>query len=382
MLHFTTTSDIPRYDRLIERRNAELRNAEWYYGPQEWQMHNFQARFFYPTKLFDQLKITTAIQMFEESRNDRSLNSTTLRNRVEQVNALSLNIAFEKAIGLRGELYYGLELVHNNVSSEAKTIDLVDGSEGNASTRYPDDSKFSTVAAYISTKNHLNDKLIWNSGLRYTFTSLKSNLVENDFFDFPFEQIKLNHGSLNGSLGLVYLPETDLKLNAMISTGFRAPNVDDAAKIFDSEPGSVVVPNPDLKPETSYNFEYGVWASLKPELEIEFTNYFTSLRDALVRRPFTFNGESRILYDGILSDVFAETNVGRALIWGISAKIKAQLTDQLSFRTTYNFINGEDTIENLPLRHVSPNFGQMCLTYEEKKIQLYIFYKLLRKYSL
>ena len=126
VLHFTTTSDIPRYDRLIERRNAELRNAEWYYGPQEWQMHNFQARFFYPTKLFDQLKITTAIQMFEESRNDRSLNSTTLRNRVEQVNALSLNIAFEKAIGLRGELYYGLELVHNNVSSEAKTIDLVD----------------------------------------------------------------------------------------------------------------------------------------------------------------------------------------------------------------------------------------------------------------
>ena len=189
----------------------------------------------------------------------------------------------------------------------------------------------------------MNDKLIWNSGLRYTFTSLKSNLVENDFFDFPFEQIKLNHGSLNGSLGLVYLPETDLKLNAMISTG--APNVDDAAKIFDSEPGSVSMPTPDLKPETSYNFEYGVWASLKPELEIEFTNYFTSLRDALVRRPFTFNGESRILYDGILSDVFAETNVGRALIWGISAKIKAQLTDQLSFRTTYNFINGETLLK-------------------------------------
>ena len=32
--HYATTSHTPRYDRLIEYRNASLRSAEWYYGPQ------------------------------------------------------------------------------------------------------------------------------------------------------------------------------------------------------------------------------------------------------------------------------------------------------------------------------------------------------------
>ena len=43
------------------------------------------------------------------------------------------------------------------------------------------------------------------------------------------------------------------KLNA--STAFRAPNLDDIGKVFDSEPGSVVVPNQNLKPEYAYGGE-------------------------------------------------------------------------------------------------------------------------------
>ncbi len=46
------------------------------------------------------------------------------------------------------------------------------------------------------------------------------------------------------------------KLNA--STAFRAPNIDDIGKVFDSEPGSVVVPNETLKPEYAYGGELGL----------------------------------------------------------------------------------------------------------------------------
>ncbi len=367
-LHYSTSSDIPRYDRLIERRNGELRNAEWYYGPQEWQMHNIQSRFFYPTKLFDQLKITGAIQLIEESRNDRRLNSTTLRNRVEQVDVFSLNLDFEKAFGFRGELYYGIELVQNLVSSSAKTIDIVDGTEGLTSTRYPEDSEFGNKAIYVSTKNHINDKLIWNLGFRYTITGLRADFIDRGFFVLPFSEINNTNSSLNGSLGLVYLPNDKLKLNTVVSTGFRAPNVDDTGKIFDSEPGAVVVPNPDIKPETSNNWEYGITYKPNTYLELGLTNYYTFLRDALVRRPFTLNGESQIIYDGLLSDVFAEVNVGEAFIWGFSLALKAKLNKWLSFRTIYNYIEGEDTIENLPIRHVSPSFGQASLIYIADKL--------------
>ena len=44
----------------------------------------------------------------------------------------------------------------------------------------------------------------------------------------------------------------------MASTGFRAPNVDDLGKVFDSTPGQVIVPNPGLRPERTLNTEVGI----------------------------------------------------------------------------------------------------------------------------
>ncbi|MEA3505064.1 MAG: TonB-dependent receptor plug domain-containing protein [Bacteroidota bacterium] len=39
--HYSNSSNIPRYDRLIQEKNNELKYAEWYYGPQLWIMNNF-----------------------------------------------------------------------------------------------------------------------------------------------------------------------------------------------------------------------------------------------------------------------------------------------------------------------------------------------------
>jgi len=367
-LHYSSSSDVPRYDRLTERSNGSLRNAEWYYGPQEWQMHSLQSRFFYPTKMFDQLKMTTAIQRVEESRNDRRFGSDLLRSRKEKVDVLSFNLDFEKTYGLRGELYYGLEAVLNDVQSSAQQSDIVSGEITPTSTRYPDGgSDYNTLAAYISTKNHLNDKLILSTGLRYSYIRLKSRFVDDTFFDFPFDEISLKNGGLTGNLGLVYLPKAGWKFNAILSSGFRAPNVDDVGKVFDSEPGSVVVPNSDLKPETSYNIEYGISRQIGTGLKIEFVNYYSFLRDALVRRPFTFNGASQIQYDGVLSDVFAEVNVGEAFIWGLSLNVAATLNEGLTLRSSFTYTEGEDTVEQLPLRHVTPLFGETSITLTQSK---------------
>lgn len=367
-LHYSNSSDIPRYDRLIDRTNGALTNAEWYYGPQEWQMHSLQTRFFYPTKLFDQLKMTTALQRIEESRHDRRFGNDILRSRREKVEVISFNLDFEKTYGLSGELYYGLEAITNDVSSSAKTKDIISNAASPTSTRYPDGgSDYNTLAAYVSTKNHLSNNLIFSTGLRYSYITLKSRFVDDTFFDFPFDEISLKNGGLTGSLGLVFLPKPGWKFNAMLSSGFRAPNVDDVGKVFDSEPGSLVVPNPDLKPETSYNVEYGISRQIGSRLKIEFVNYYSFLRDALVRRPFTFNGDSQVLYDGVLSNVFAEVNVGEAFIWGFSFNVAATLYPNITLKSSFTYTDGEDTIENLPLRHVTPFFGETSLTVKQSK---------------
>lgn len=367
--HYSSSSDIPRYDRLIERTNGQLRNAEWYYGPQLWQMHTLQSNFYYPNRFFNKMRMTTAFQFVEESRHDRRYQSDILRSRNEKVDALSLNLDFDKTFGFNGELYYGLELVTNEVTSTAKTTNIVTNEQDVLSTRYPDGgSDYNTMAAYLSVKDNFGEKLIVSSGLRYTYTVLNAEFVDKTFFDFPFDDLKLNNGALTGNIGLVFLANNNLKLNALISSGFRAPNIDDVAKVFDSEPGVVIVPNSDLKPEFSYNVEYGVSKTFQNGLSLNMVNYFSFLRDALVRRPFSFNGQSQIDYDGTLSDVYAEQNVGKAFIWGLSLNAHWKMMNGLVINASITYNDGEDSIENLPLRHVTPIFGELGMTMNTKKL--------------
>ena len=108
-LHYSKTSDYSRYDRLIRpnRDDTGLRSSEWFYGPQKWFMGNLQINKKGNGIFYDGLKITTAYQHFEESRNDRDFQSTVRNTTKEKVDAISSNIDFEnKKIGnLR--LYYG-----------------------------------------------------------------------------------------------------------------------------------------------------------------------------------------------------------------------------------------------------------------------------------
>lgn len=367
--YYSGSSDIHRYDRLIERENNVLKNAEWYYGPQLWQMHAFQSNFTYPNTFFDRLKLTTAIQFVEESRHDRRFQSEILRNRKEKVNILSLNVDAYKSLGFSNELYYGLEMATNKVESSAFTEDIITKEIGALSTRYPNGgSDYSTAAAYLSIKNNLSSRLILNSGVRYTFTKLKSKFEDDTFYNFPYNEIKLSNGALTGNLGLVFNPGNGWKFNTLVSSGFRAPNVDDVAKVFDSEPGAVVVPNTEAKPEYSYNVEYGISRSIKDKFSFSYVNYFSFLRDALVRRPFTFNGQSQIEYDGVLSNVFAEQNVGEAYIWGASLFGKWNIQNGLSMSGSITYTEGEDSINKEPLRHVAPIFGELGMSMTQGKL--------------
>ena len=108
-LIYTETSDFSRYDRLI-RPNDDgdgLRSAEWFYGPQKWFMGNFQITRKGKNMFYDGVKLTTAYQHFEESRNERLFQEVDRFTTREKLDAFSVNLDFEnKKIGdLR--LYYG-----------------------------------------------------------------------------------------------------------------------------------------------------------------------------------------------------------------------------------------------------------------------------------
>ena len=375
--YFSETSSYSRYDRLIRPSRDEegLRSAEWYYGPQKWFMGNLQINKKGTGKFYDGLKITTAYQHFEESRNNRDFQDITLNKTREKVDALNLNIDFEnKKIG-NFRLYYGSEFIFNKVYSNGTDINIETKETSDAPSRYPDGSTWKSLAGYANGEYKAKPNFTLMSGLRYSHVWIDATF-DQTFYQFPFENADLSTGALTGSLGFSWFPKTDLQVTFNGSTGFRAPNIDDVGKIFDSEPGSVVVPNPDLEPEYAYNVELGIQKNFKDKVVFKGATFYTYLVDALVRRDYSFNGLSEIQYGGELSNVQAIQNAAKAYVYGFEFGLDAFLTDQWSLSSNLTITEGieeEEDGTDTPARHAAPTFGDFHIIWKNQKLKTDFF---------
>jgi len=371
-LHYSVTTDVPRYDRLIEYAGEDLRASEWYYGPQVWLMNSLNIQHRAASGLYDNARLILAHQRYEESRHDRRFGRNQLRHRNEAVNVISANLELEKAIGDKHTLYYGAELLLNKVGSVAEEENIASGDIGPLSTRYPDGSTWNAAAVYGSWKSKLSEKLNLLAGVRYNYVTFES-VFDTTFFPFPIMETKRSMGALNGSLGFTYLPNANWQFSLNGATGFRAPNIDDVGKIFDSAPGTVIVANADIDPEYAYSAEASITRRFGQSLSIELTGYYTLLDDALVRRTYQLNGQDSILYDGELSQIFAIQNSAQAWVWGIQAGLDAQLGGGFSLSSRFSYQQGEeqddDNTEYVPLRHAAPWFGVTRLRYQRPRFQ-------------
>lgn len=375
---YATTSDYDRYDRLTRKRNGEFRAAEWFYGPQKWFMTNFQVNKEGNGVLYNRAQATVTYQNSQESRNDRDFGGTDFFETDENVDAISAGLDFTRNLKNRkNKLFYGLEYVYNKVGSEGQVTDITTGNTSKTASRYPDGSTWQSLAAYASTQIELNPKTRLQSGLRYNHIWLSADFKENNvFFAFPFDDVNLSTGNLTGSVGLTHQLSKTVGLKTNIGTAFRAPNIDDVGKIFDSEPGSVVVPNPDLKSEYAYNGELGVNLNFSNVLRFDINGYYTLLNNALVRRDFNLNGITEIEYQGELSNVQAIQNSSKSEVYGLELGAKANLAEHLQLTGQFNYTNGVEQEEDgsyIPVRHVAPVFGNGHLIWKKKKLTLDAF---------
>lgn len=369
--HFSETSEYSRYDRHIRYRNGLPRYGEWAYGPQKWMMNNLNVTHTGNNGLYDRVAVRLARQDFEESRFDRDINKPERHIRIEAVVANSVNLDFIKSVGNRHKLFYGAELVHNDVASTGIDEDISLGESAPGPARYPQ-STWASYGAYVSDQFTASDKFTLQAGLRYNQYKLDATF-DTTFYPFPFATADLNSGALTGSLGSVYRPSEDWVISANAATAFRSPNVDDIGKVFDSEPGSVVIPNPNLEAEYAWSGDLGIAKVFGNILKIDLTAYYTQLKNALVRRDFTLNGLDSILYDGELSRVQAIQNAAVAHVYGIQAGVRLQLPAGFEFATDFNFQNGEEELDNgaiSPSRHAAPWFGVSKLTYTAQNLQI------------
>ena len=369
-LNYSATSDIPRYDRLVETDvNGNFVAAEWFYGPQEWMLHSLKTDLFKKTKWFDKARMILSYQKVKESRSDRKFQSLQLRTREETVDVYGINLDLEKDFTEKHALFYGLEYIHNNVSSVGMRRNILTGATGIAASRYPDGgSNYSSLASYANFRWKLEEDITLTGGIRYSKVWLNAQLSDQSGIDFPFDHFRLDNGAVNGSIGLTYRPDPNWQINVLFSNGFRSPNIDDVGKVFDGVNGIVSVPNPDLGPEFSYNTELGISKTWGEQVKFGTTGFYSYLNDAIVRRDFTFNNKDSILFDGELSRVKALVNNGYASIYGVSGELKIAFTKSLIFFGTFTWMDGQDQ-DSQPLRHTTPLFGASSLSFKSKKVK-------------
>ena len=376
-LFYTTTTDIPRYDRLIRYRGNTLRSAEWQYGPQRWFMSNLQVtKLSSNSNLYDKVKATVAYQNFQESRMDRDFQSDIKNIREEAVDAYAFNLDFEKTINTKTWFFYGLEYVFNKVKSEGIEENIATNIALPTISRYPNGATWQSAAAYSSIKYKPNPKFVFQSGLRFNHVTSKADFTENNvYLNLPFESSKNSAGALTGTAGISWTPNTTMQWKLNLSSAFRAPNIDDIGKVFDSEPGSVVVPNETLRPEYAYGGEVGLKLNFNEKFILDMSTYYTYLDNALVRRDFNLNGQTEIVYDGDLSNVQAIQNASKAWIYGFEVGLKYAISNRLKLTSQYSVIGGTEEEGNIevPIRHVAPYFGNTHLIWTNKHLKFDLF---------
>ena len=382
---YSTSSDIPRFDRLDEKHEETLKFAEWYYGPQERLLISPQLDINPGKSWLDKGTFTLAYQNIKESRIQRKLSSLERSYRNENVDIFSVNGDFMIPLSKNENraFTYGFEFLHNDVISDAygKTLevlgnDIIGFSDNfNVQTRYPDGgSSYVSSAVYLGYREDVNAKSTLNSGVRFTRTNLKASWIDQSIIVLPETNIKLDNSALTATLGYVYKPNKNIQLNTVISSGFRSPNIDDVGRVREKS-GNITVPNIHLKPEYAYSAEIGIQKYFNDKkFRFGFNTYYTLLKHYIIRDDFSMYGNSsfdgQLLYDDEMGNIVANQNRGNAYIHGYTASYQGKLSEYFTTNGFITYTKGRTYDSKEPLSSIPPLFGQFDINFTNKKFQL------------
>jgi len=408
-LQLSNTNNVPRYDRLQDTRNfggsigTTLRYAEWFYGPQKRVLGAYELNAV-KFGFLDEIKVNINYQDIEESRQTREYRrNDRFDSQVEKVKVFGTTIAGRTNFG-NNELAIGADMQLNDVKSVATRTNQNTGVVTKLNTRYPDGkntmNNFGIYAQH--TYKFASKKLVLNDGLRFQYITLKSNVLDNSFFTLPDTAVKQNNLAVTGNIGIVFTAHKNTIIRTSLSSGFRAPNIDDLAKVFESSTTAkqVVFPNADLKPEYTYNLDLSVTQNIANKVTVELTGFYTLFRNAIIKAPFKLNGQDSIVYNGVKSQVLASQNVNKANLYGFTVSLNADIVKGLTLNSTLSYTRGTYKTDNSktsaiyekqangtyslvnrnvstkPLDHIPPVMGKTAVAYQHKifNTEFYLLY--------
>lgn len=310
----------------------------------------------------DDVKATLSFQdahSREYAFEDRNTAADRVRDVTYDERSWQANVQGSKVLRTGGnwvqKITYGID------HSSAKVTNLQDGvtppvGETFPLKRFPDTTETSTAL-------YLQDEIVngpWSvtPGVRFDTFRIKA-----DQSGFGAQAVSLSGNATSPKLGLLYRATDAWSVFGNYAAGFRAPNAGQVNAFFENPVSNYkTVPNGDLKPEKSQNFEIGVRGRMDA-LSIEAAAFTGRYKDFIedLRQVGGTGAPGNPL-------VFQSVNIGRVKLNGFEVKGDVRWGSfaggQLSTPFAYGQTRGRDTATGKPVNTVDPSRLTAGLRYD------------------
>lgn len=358
--------DVPRYDKL-----ATGEYETYLFTPQNRDLiyANYMAREISP--FIDDMQMSLSYHRQEEGQRKLKAGKTSQSETLDVVNTVGFSLQFTSPLGERQKLTYGGEFYHDGIASEGTTIDLEAGdTETTSWGRFPDQSKFWDMNAFVQDEIKILDNLEVTLAGRYTLFSTNADLSSKDP---SFGEFESSDSALTGNLGLVFGVTDNLNFVFNMGQAFRAPSLNDTTAVEVTNEG-IDAPSPDLGSERSTGIDVGFKTRFK-NISGSITYYYSIIDGLVTRVPVeeAYEGkEIPKLYSDLVNaypdtDVFVKDNIKEANIQGIELDIFAAIPyiPGISAYGNLTYTHGYDVDGDQPIRREQPLGGLLGLRWDE-----------------
>ena len=343
----------PRYDELVPGFGQQEPSSEQFlFEPNRRSFVHARFRLDGQSGWFDQVEAHAARQVITDDRLTQAWMEPVIVTEHNRSTLDGITLQFNSSPATGPQLVWGAEYYTDAIDSsrfeQIEGTDLLEMVRG----RFPDGSSMDSSAVYLSAEWPGSERLALNTGLRYSWFSIKLPADQNH------DTLELTPSDLTGDIHAVYTLGPELKLVANIGRGFRPPNIFDLATLGPRPGNRFNITNPGLSPESVWSYDLGIKAETgRTEFEafvfyLDYANKITSV----------FTGET----SGDGRDIVRSENRNSVQLYGFETGLYWNLNGELSGFAVINYTRGEERgIDGpaIPADRIPPLNGKLGLEY-------------------
>ncbi len=322
---------------------------------QERNIHSIQWEKNLQSKYLSKIKVIQSIQYSNEARESNKLNNVIYRYERDQVNSNGTSIDLYSNPTKNWEINSGIDYNSDKIASELIDKNLTTGISVNKRGLYPNNSSYKSFSVFNLHKIelqkwHIEAGVRWNKfGIQLTDTSIGS--------------VNIKPSALVGNGGVAYKLNTSNIVYASLSSGYRAPNIDDMGTLgivdFRYE-----LPTSNLAPEKSLHYELGYKLNTKL-IQFDLSGFYLKLNDIITRQKVTGS-----IINGY--QVYSKQNSEASFIQGFETNLALQFNTQFRWSSNLTYTYGQNETKNEPMRRIPPLFGQQELVWKKNNTQILV----------